>query len=105
MSIRTFNPGNTNNTYDAQADVAYLEAQLFSILYSIGFSDEEIQNLTIDEIIERIREFHPYVRKQSEDDFLTASDLLLKKTNILLIMKVRRIWHRLYLAKVINSNV
>lgn len=104
MTIRSYSTSNTVNTYDAQKDYDYLRLGLLEILYLIGYSESDLDTLTIDEIISGIREHYPYVRVDNTKESNTASELYLKELYIKMVMKARRLWFRYNLAKAALNN-
>ena len=60
-----------------------------SLLYILGYSADEFDRLSIDDVVNLIRDRYIYKHAESEN---TASQLYIKKQNIVLTRAVRRTW-------------
>jgi len=58
--MRTFDPQSPSNTYSASEDIDFVEGNLLEIMYIIGYSEQDMATITIDEIIEGIRSVFSY---------------------------------------------
>ena len=74
--------------YNPSADLEYRSRQLASFLYILGFSDEQINDLTIDDAINLIRDRYVYSHAQDVPEVQEY----IKKQNILLTRNIRRAW-------------
>lgn len=74
--------------YNPHADLEYRSRQLASFLYILGFSDEQIINLTIDDAINIIRDRYVYSHAQNVPEIQEY----IKKQNITLTRNIRRAW-------------
>jgi hypothetical protein len=104
MSIRAFDQAVRTNLYNPLKDYEYLREKLLEVLLLVGYSEDDVDSITIDEIVNSIRETYPYIRVDNTNDFNTESELVLKEMSILLVMNIRRIWFRYNLAKVALEN-
>lgn len=102
MTLRNYDATNPSNLYDAAIDLEYIEEQLIQMLYILGYDEAALDSITIDELVNSIREQHPYARpNQGAPSILPASSLLLKERNIKMVMTARRLWHKYTLAKAV----
>ena len=85
--------------YDANSDLEYRSCQLASFLYILGFSDDQIASITIDDAINTIRKKYIY----NHDMKNTASQEYVKKQNIILSRAVRRAWFDVQVARFIKD--
>ena len=85
--------------YDSIADLEFRSGQLASFLYILGFSDEDLKSISIDDVINRIRDVYAY----SHDVKNTASQEYIKKQNITLTRNIRRAWFDIQVARHINN--
>ena len=77
--------------YDKLLDYQYYHDVFITTLYYLGFSEEEMPNISIDDVITRIRTVYNY--NLNNKDF--ASVTYLKRKNIALIRQVRRAFHKI----------
>ena len=101
--MRTFDPQSPSNTYSASEDVDFVEGNLLEIMYIIGYSEQDLTTITIDEIIEGIRSVFSYTRllNTEYENTLTAEETLRNANCILLTSCARRLWYRYNLAKAV----
>jgi hypothetical protein len=85
--------------YDSISDLEFRSCQLASFLYILGFSDQELETVSIDDAINRIRDVYAY----SHDLKNTASQEYIKKQNITLTRNVRRAWFDVQVARYIGN--
>jgi hypothetical protein len=78
----------TNSAYDVNRDLEYLNLIVYTIMLSVGITKKDIEQTTIDEIIESIRTMFVY----SKDKVPTASSDLMRSQNTLLVVNARRAW-------------
>lgn len=99
MTKRVYNPATRENLYSLQTDYNYIKTKLLEVLYTIGYDEDYLEKISIDDIINTIRDLYPYVRTDEYTEFNTQSEIILQQINILLALKARRIWFRYSLAK------
>jgi len=103
MSLRNYDPANPINTFSATSEVDYCEEKLTEILLLLGYSADQLNVLTIDEVVEKIREIFPYQRIRSElrefGQVLTSAQINVNIRCIALTSSVRRLWYRYNIAK------
>jgi hypothetical protein len=88
--------GSRNNpAYSIDSDINYLQSQLKVILYCVGLGDLSFDNLSIDLIVEKIRQLFPYTDEGVE----TAAVFLVKSKNSDLIHNARTLWYFISLAE------
>lgn len=85
--------------YDPSADLEYRSCQLASFLYILGFSDDQIESLSIDDVINLIRD--RYVYSHSQD--IPKVQEYIKKQNIVLTRNVRRAWFDVQASRYIKN--
>ena len=85
--------------YDPHSDLEYRSGQLASFLYILGFSDDQLKTITIDDAINTIRNKYIY----SHDMKNTASQEYIKKQNITLTRAIRRAWFDVQVARYIKD--
>jgi hypothetical protein len=85
--------------YDPSADLEYRSGQLASFLYTLGFSDDQIELLSIDDVINLIRD--RYVYSHSQD--IPEVQEYIKKQNIVLTRNVRRAWFDVQVSRYIKN--
>ena len=91
------------NKYNSVSDYRYNDIGFMSVLYILGFSDDDIENASIDDAINAIRETHKYkpeltTRGEGTQTYI-ASDEFVKKQNLLLSRMARRFYHNRHIAK------
>jgi hypothetical protein len=85
--------------YNTNLDLEFNKSEFVAYMYILGFSDEEIICLTIDEIVEKIRNVYKYKHGIPSD---TASQTFIKRKNIALLRGVRRAHHKIQVIE--NGN-
>lgn len=85
--------------YDSHSDLEYRSGHLASFLYILGFSDDQLSSVTIDDAINTIRNKYIY----SHDMKNTASQEYIKKQNIILTRGIRRAWFDIQVARYIKD--
>ena len=89
-------------TYDAKKDLEYINEQLFLYLYIVGLNPRNIDDYSIDEIINSARKVSiapiSEVESGSKDFSNDPLYLFLKNQRISLIGNIRRIWYMRQLA-------
>lgn len=85
--------------YDPNSDLEYRSGQLASFLYILGFSDDQLKSITIDDAINAIRNKYIY----SHDMKNTSSQEYIKKQNITLTRAIRRAWFDVQVARFIKD--
>jgi hypothetical protein len=85
--------------YDPNFDLEYRSGQLASFLYILGFSDDQLKSITIDDAINTIRNKYIY----SHDMKNTSSQEYIKKQNITLTRAIRRAWFDVQVARFIKD--
>ncbi len=75
------------NKYDPTSDYRYNDIGFMSVLYILGFTDEEIETASIDDAINAIRDTHKYKSELTTRGGGTktyiASDEFVKKRNLI----------------------
>lgn len=93
--------GNANSpAYDAAADLAHVEREMITVMYVLGMETDNISTDTFDEIVAELKSTFPFIRLKGTDGNFnrSASNDALKEINVLLMINLRRIWHRWQLA-------
>lgn len=93
------NPG-----YSTSSDLNYIEEQMLYIFYLIGFDESDLNCVTIDDIIQKIRHTFYYDNKiinvdSGEIKPNLSSDLYLKSINKNVISNIRRLWSWMQFVK------
>lgn len=83
--------------YDAAADLAYVERELITIMYMLGMSADDMSSAVFDEMVRQIKATFPFLRLG--EGLTLASNDALKEVNVLLMLNVRRLWHRWQIAR------
>jgi hypothetical protein len=78
-------------TYNSTLDYLYNKDIYVASLYCLGYTDAEIETVSIDDIIKRIRSVYNYRLSNKE----TASMTYIKRKNIALTRQVRRAFHKM----------
>ena len=96
------------NRYDPTVDFIYNDIGVSSVLYILGFSDNEINNASIDDAIKAIRDRYKYkheltIRGQGSPTYV-ASDEFVKKQNLILSRTIRRFFHNRHLSEFAINN-
>jgi hypothetical protein len=86
----------TTYKYDKQADNEYHSNQLVAYLYVLGYSDQEISKLSIDDIVTTVREVYKYKHGEPSD---LASQTYIKRKNIEMLRGIRRSNHRVQVTR------
>jgi hypothetical protein len=77
------------NLYDAEEELHTRSGHLASLLYILGYETKDFNELTIDQVINLIRDTYIYKHDISTN---IASQEYIKKQSILLSRSVRRAW-------------
>lgn len=85
--------------YDAGSDLEYRSGQLASFLYILGFSDDQLDLISIDDAINTVRGRYVY----SHDMGNSSSQEYVKKQNITLSRAIRRAWFDIQVARYIEN--
>ena len=85
----------TTYKYNRQLDYEYHSIQLVAYLYVLGYTDQEIVNLSIDDIVNKVRAVYKYKHGAPSD---LASQTYIKRKNIAMLRGIRRANHRLQVA-------
>ena len=85
--------------YDSSADLEYRSGQLASFLYVLGFSDDQVKSISIDDAINLIRDRYVY----SHAEGIPEIQEYIKKQNIVLTRNIRRAWFDVQVAESINN--
>ena len=108
MSIRLYDPLNPSETFSATAELSYVEEKLVELLLSLGFNSSDLLTITIDEIVNKIRELFPYQRVSSElmefGQVLTSAQVNINIRCIELTGTARRLWYRYNMVKAVVEN-
>ena len=75
--------------YKPDLELAFASRNMASLLYILGYSADEFNSLSIDDVVNLIRDRYVYRHAESEN---TASQLYIKKQNIVLTRAIRRTW-------------
>lgn len=86
--------------YDVNADLEYTSGQLASFLYILGFSDDQIKLISIDDVVNLIRDRYVYSHAQD----IPEVQEYIKKQNIVLTRNVRRSWFDVQAAGFIKND-
>lgn len=86
--------------YDSSADLEYRSGQLASFLYILGFSDDQIISISIDDAINLIRDRYVYSHAQN----IPEIQEWIKKQNITLTRNIRRAWFDVQVAGYIDND-
>jgi len=86
--------------YDPSADLEYRSGQLASFLYILGFSDDQVKSISIDDAINLIRDRYVY----SHADGISEIQEYIKKQNIVLTRNIRRAWFDVQAAGFIKND-
>lgn len=73
--------------YDRHADSEYHRVQLNAYLYVLGYGDDEISGLSIDDIVTKVRDVYKYKHGEPSD---LASQTYIKRKNIEILRGIRR---------------
>lgn len=95
-------------TYNAEADLEYIEGNIFYLAYSIGLNPTSIEDLTIDDLMAAVKGVVKVSTiKQENSNVVDAGVLLyrespeylyLRAQKISLIRNIRRFWYLRQLA-------
>lgn len=77
--------------YNSKLDYLYNKDMYIASLYCLGYTDAEIETVSIDDVIKRIRSVYNYRLANKE----TASMAYIKRKNIALTRQVRRAFHKM----------
>lgn len=83
------------NKYDPSADLEYRSGQLATFLYILGFTDDQLNSISIDDAINLVRNRYFYSHAQNTPEIQEW----LKKQNILLTRNIRRAWFDVQVAE------
>ena len=78
--------------YNKSADLDFNLQEFRTFIYILGFSEDEINHLSIDEIVERVRTVYKYKHGEPSD---LGSQIFIKRKNISLLRGIRRAHHRI----------
>ena len=87
------------NKYDSSADLEYRSGHLAAFLYILGFSDDQLESLTIDDAINVIRDRYVYNHSQN----IPEIQEWIKKQNITLTRNIRRSWFDVQVAEYLKN--
>jgi hypothetical protein len=82
--------------YNKSADLNYNLQEFKTFMYILGFSEDEIYLISIDEVVERVRTVYKYKHGQPSD---LASQTFIKRKNISMLRGIRRAHHRIQVIK------
>jgi hypothetical protein len=85
--------------YNPGSDLEYRSRQLASFLYILGFSEEELSSIAIDDAINLIRDRYVYSHAQD----IPEIQEFIKKQNISLTRNIRRAWFDVQVANYMKS--
>jgi hypothetical protein len=83
--------GKQRSKYQSELDLEFNRSEFCAYMYILGFSDDDISVLKIDEIVDKVRNIYKYKHGQPSD---TASQTFIKRKNIALLRGIRRSHHR-----------
>lgn len=86
--------------YDPDSDLEYRSGQLASFLYVLGFSDDQLESISIDDAINLIRDRYVYSHAQN----IPEIQEWIKKQNITLTRNIRRAWFDVQVARYIKND-
>jgi hypothetical protein len=86
--------------YDPNSDLEYRSGQLASFLYMLGFSDDQLSSISIDDAINLIRDRYVYSHAQN----IPEIQEWIKKQNITLTRNIRRAWFDIQVASYIKND-
>lgn len=87
--------------YDAKADLEYRSCHLAAFLIMLGFGADKIQELSIDDVIERVRSRYAYsaeITHLGPEPATIAVTEFVKYLNILYSRNIRRAWFDVQVA-------
>jgi hypothetical protein len=84
-----------NRKYNPYADLSLRSCHLASLLYILGIDRKEFQSISIDDLVNIIRDRYIYKHDISTN---IASQEYIKKQNILLTRNIRRAWFDVQVA-------
>ena len=91
-----------HTAYEAKKDLEYINEQLFLYLYIVGLNPKNVEDYSIDEIINSARNISIAPINEVESGSMDLSNdplyLFLKNQRISLIANIRRIWYMRQLA-------
>jgi hypothetical protein len=88
------------NKYDPHSDLECRSGQLASFLYILGFSDDQISSVSIDDAVNLIRDRYVYSHAQN----IPEIQEWIKKQNITLTRNIRRAWFDIQVASYIKND-
>jgi hypothetical protein len=86
----------TTYKYNRQLDLEYHSNQLIAYLYILGYTDQEMVKLSIDDIVNKVRVVYKYKHGAPSD---LASQTYIKRKNIAMLRGIRRANHRLQVTR------
>ena len=86
--------------YDFNSDLEYRSGHLASFLYILGFSDDQLSSISIDDAINLIRDRYVYSHAQN----IPEIQEWIKKQNITLTRNIRRAWFDVQVASHIKHD-
>lgn len=110
MAIR-HSLGSDYRLYDASKDAAFHEADVAMILFCCGLDGRNVNQYTIDEILDKIGEVYPDNSAPMTDyelmakAFKPAASCFVMKQNLTFTTFLKRAWRNLALAKLRMENV
>ena len=93
MTIRQ--AGSGVRGYDPHADLEYQDMLILSMAYVIGFEENDLLSITIDEAIAEIRSTFFY----SKNTTPTAGGDIVRSISMLLVLNFRRAWFDRQIAR------
>jgi hypothetical protein len=84
----------TTPKYSPELDKEYSETILLATLYQLGFSDTEIESLSIDNAVKRVRSTYNYTMNK----FDCAGKTFVKRKNIAIMRQLRRSYQKVQIT-------
>jgi len=83
--------GKRCSKYNSDLDLEFNRSEFYAYMYILGFSDDDISFLKIDDIVDKVRNTYKYKHGQPSD---IASQTYIKRKNIALLRGIRRAHHK-----------
>lgn len=106
MTVRNYSRSNPSNTYSAENEIDLIESRILEIMLMVGMDQNNLDTVTIDDIILGIREKYPFTKNDIQNGIttITAPLAYMNNLNLLLVSSARRLWFRYQIAKAVSQN-
>jgi hypothetical protein len=98
MAVRNGSIGSP--AYNPETDLEYQESFLLYSLYCLGLSYEDIETITIDEMVSLVRDTFPHDKQSTR----TAGGDILHEIQLRMLLNIRRAWFDRQMAKEVFGN-